>query len=736
MAAVPDPPSRWQFRRELYPGENVGGDRRHFNALIYLKNIKWPEPGEGRGQIWEELEGIVFDGMRQIGVDFPDQQNTIELHGNNEAGSLIADYDYVINLARQMAVGFAVDNYDNTPIANLPEYPADVNWLLEKFVRVFGPDAIVREGLKWFVEVLMQMAQTSAVIRYRYLAGYMKANWRFAQLRSITMDRRINYGNRLVHSPDLVTDCSIAKQSIAPFTNHLLRNLADAEAESFRIPFRTYFVHFYRMTVGDALLLRDYAVAPADTPEDHNIANIFSWLIDYINRYQKWRTAALDAVRTIVQTMWTDTRTIARQERRKWHRRLGYPQAAYENFFLRCLRRLITQRAQLGRIRLRTWGTMRYCITGLNALVRASKINRQTNLYPFRVVLQDYEFIGNPRSFPNFDQHPMGPELPVLHERARPPNDLEEYIRSPGTPGGSGGLGGRNGPGGLYGLAGARGRGGVNATSFNNQYYQEDSDHGDTLQGGTDADVPPLPDEPPRAGEEEDSDAYDRPPPVNRRFHHRTPGNISMRPLILRPPLSMGGAGDGGGGRGGDRSRDVGGDGETGRTGGAGGTIGTIGDGRGDAGGDGETGRAGGTGGAGGGNSLENRELAFPLDKLKGIPSKAEGNANISTLISSYKSHSIMDKPEDTKDERPPTENHPEAFADDAPDNGPEFASNSSRKRPRRAPSEPDFTSPHTKKKRRITKEPADSESGDDEPGDDGIEYLLFSFPSFFPTGE
>ncbi|KAI0105385.1 hypothetical protein F4776DRAFT_476280 [Hypoxylon sp. NC0597] len=417
--------SRWRFRPEDYPDTEIDQKNAgNYNLLLYLPNLT-------EGEDPRPQASLAAENLINVGVDFPSQHQQVQIRGNEAAKQLIRDYDHVISLGTDLVTGFDINDNDNTVRPDLPAHPRDRQWVTDALLELASYNWINGAGgQKVALPFLLDYARQWQTLRIRLFLKNIRDDWLLKGAQTADKERRAKAANSEIHMANLRKDVVMANESKGPFREkaRILFNVDDIGV-NFQEVYKPLFTRFYRLRPRDAQLLRNFA---EDTTEPANLANIFRWLVNYVDRYCVWRMGVINLIEKFIKFR----KNVLHKSR--WYRRLSRVDDVYNRFFLRYLRRLIKQRHTLKRIRARTW------------------------------VLNQYKSaIGDGRQFPNFnlgDVDIVGENLgfPDLEDQSRPENDPgvpHPWPERIGYPGGLGGPAGPGEPGGQGGLCGPGGPG-------------------------------------------------------------------------------------------------------------------------------------------------------------------------------------------------------------------------------------------------------------------------------------
>ncbi|KAI1804154.1 hypothetical protein F4811DRAFT_571480 [Daldinia bambusicola] len=225
-----------------------------YNLLLYLKGIS-------EDQDALPLLRSAYTGRKNLGKDYVVGNSGLSetrLQGNDNAAALIAEWDAVIELARG--------------IWHDPNVLED--WITHMFYDHFRGRILKDDATKvQTMERILRWSDRWAEVRYRYLNHYLRDdpdNWE--RLEERQLKEAGDHANEIVHSSSLQDDCQLA------------------ESHWFVPEHRALFFDVYKLGVREARRL-------VDLSNWGNLSGImrgiFTWTIDFINRYIKWREGVM-----------------------------------------------------------------------------------------------------------------------------------------------------------------------------------------------------------------------------------------------------------------------------------------------------------------------------------------------------------------------------------------------------------------------------------------------------------
>ncbi|KAI1478397.1 hypothetical protein F4774DRAFT_166244 [Daldinia eschscholtzii] len=318
-----------------------------YNLLLYLKGLS-------EDQDALPLLKTAYASKKNLGKDYVLGNaglSETRLQGNDHAGALVAEWDAVIELARRIWQDPNVLEdwithmfYDHFRGRILRDDPTKVQTL----------DRVLRWCDKW------------AEVRYRYMNHYLRDdpdNWMRAEQGPFR--EAGDHANEIVHTSSLQDDCQLA------------------ESHWFIPEHRALFFDVYRLGVREArrlVYLTNWDNVSAV------IRGVFTWTIDFINRYIQWREALM---RSETREHLNEARRVRNQSNQARNAQRAQMAASMKSNmrgtddayhrFLDVLRVLMQEGRDHMKFRRASWENFLQLVDTLTHQLRACPLNRQNN---------------------------------------------------------------------------------------------------------------------------------------------------------------------------------------------------------------------------------------------------------------------------------------------------------------------------------------------------------------------
>ncbi|KAJ8125285.1 hypothetical protein O1611_g8354 [Lasiodiplodia mahajangana] len=381
MATTLDPlrdESRWHTRwapLTPVPGVHHGPP---FNFLLRLEKTT-------RAQLVEQVRNLLESGgINPIRIEYDTNRVPITLKGNKEAGVMMEDYDDAITIGKALSQNFEIDR----PVGQR----GDLDWLGEKLRYLVGPgwtgeveerpfgSFFPRTGKKYIINRLIDLAKTGYSARLTPYGpqfpvatisiGFLTRADIFVNTNMLkdpnafgvdpayvgTTGRTIKEINANIHNPNFRKDAYITQ-----IDGNLLPDYDGVD----RKPLFHAVYGITNQTAVEMLSITNFGlIRGTGNPACGDLIRVYNWIIEYFERYVLWRDVTIDRMSQGNGNLFlAKTKRWMQKVERGWR------------VFLPCFMEVHNDINSRGTTSFRAYSALAFCIIGVNALVKTSKLH-------------------------------------------------------------------------------------------------------------------------------------------------------------------------------------------------------------------------------------------------------------------------------------------------------------------------------------------------------------------------